>query len=153
MPERLQFTLAAATEDPGTLVQERLGAILQALPETPYKAIGFNFVWRLEVAEVEPFTRRQFLKEETRFAGAVQTDTVAFGTRALRNACEALMTVDVEPVPKHSQRNWFLKIDINFHYQVSGQDAAAFCRSVLPKWDDAQREALKVAQALEDQNV
>ncbi len=47
LQDQLQFVPAVPAEQQQQLVTERLGAIIQLLPHTPYRALGLNFSWHL----------------------------------------------------------------------------------------------------------
>ena len=47
VPPQLQFAPHIATEEEAELVILKIGAIVRALPETPYRGIGLNFHWHV----------------------------------------------------------------------------------------------------------
>src|ERR1700693_5688530 len=47
LPEQLQFVPSVAREDEQRLLLDKVGAIVNLLPQTPYKALGLNFAWHL----------------------------------------------------------------------------------------------------------
>src|SRR5579862_3971247 len=48
LPEQFQFAPRVSRELERDLVIEKVGAFVRALPHTPYRAVGLNFLWHVQ---------------------------------------------------------------------------------------------------------
>jgi hypothetical protein len=97
MPQQLHLVPRTASA-PGQLVVEPLQRIVALLPETPYVAVGLNFVWQsAPLAELGPIVRRLFAAGHPPFNHFDSADA-RFGTYASRDVGLARLRLDVRPI-------------------------------------------------------
>jgi hypothetical protein len=138
----------------GKLVQERIGAVVTALPHTPYRAAGTNFVWHIDpgLSPLRPITRRYFsgncqvykaFNEENAHFGAYLSKDVTGGAR---------LKLDIKPVALRLPDNTpaeRLQLAFNFNHDLDPEKATEQIQDLLSRWDFF----LRIAQELTNEVV
>lgn len=100
VPERLQLTLKT-DEKQDEIIKRVLGTIVNVLPHTPYKAIGFNFHWVLVPLDQSKFpkdTQGMFLSEKNPLRNTFNTEDARFGIYLSKDELEMRLKLDVKPI-------------------------------------------------------
>ena len=151
---QLQFVPKVPPEEQEQLIVEKVGAMVQALPHTPYTAVGLNFFWHLrpEDSDVPALTRelfhvpkkplfRQFESEGSRFGGYFSKDIL--GCR---------LKLDIKPIflppEEEGENNEVLQFAFNFHLDVpqEGDDAVRCIERQLGHWNEARDAATQIVE-------
>ena len=137
VPDRLQ--LLAAGEADAADMATKATVIVDALGETPYYAVGFNFDWSYESDEAS-------LKElaEKKFAppAASLIGDATFGTVAVSTIGSARRTVNIRPAGEA------LSIGLNYHYDLDVADSKASALAAISQWPSNAENASDLVQAL-----
>ncbi|MEZ6099962.1 MAG: hypothetical protein R3E01_13420 [Pirellulaceae bacterium] len=156
VPPRAQFTLKCANDAQQELIVSKIGRLVNALPETPYRAVGFNLQWHLvpDDATVEELTRRLFFVNDNPVHEAFDAPDARFGSYLSKDSMGFRLKLSIQPV-------------IVQRYEEPGQHAIAFSfnyhcpldrdpnqvskiQDLLSRWDDALRESTQILDTLTD---
>ena len=154
LPDQLQFTPQPLDDNSGRLIVEKVGRIVQLLPQTPYAAAGLNFVWHLipEQAQFAEFSRAVFFQDNPLFA-AFQQDDARFGGYLSRNTLGARLRLDVRPVRTTPIPEGPEALQFGFNYNVDIPRSPAAVEQVLrflERRDEAKQQAEHLVQAIQN---
>ena len=151
IPPRLQFSPRVAQGRDADLVREKVGRILELLPQTPYTAMGFNFHWCLVPPDgnLSLLTRQLFYQENRPVFAAFDCPDAAFGTYLSKDALGMRLRLDVKPTVVESElfRGSGVLFQFNFNRNLlTPQNAAApdvvvQAQEVLQLWPRAKETA------------
>jgi hypothetical protein len=102
VPERLQLTLKTS-EGQDEIIKKVLGSVVEALPHTPYKAIGFNFYWILEPSDqsnLQKVAQEMFLSEKNPLRNAFNAEDARYGIYLSKDELGMRLKLDVKPIKK-----------------------------------------------------
>ena len=97
-PDQVQLAPSPSAIDPGSVVQERLGALVRALPHTPYTACGLNITWWLDHQDVAEVSRRLFFPAGKSFRSDFDVPDARFGGYMSRPWFDGRLKLDVKPI-------------------------------------------------------
>lgn len=152
LPEQMQFAPRPAEGNHGAVVREKVGRIIQALPETPYSAVGLNFHWMLAPAQEDysALCRALFFRDNPLYSEFESADA-RFGGYLSKDIFDARLKLDVKPttVDTPDGRAEKLLFAFNFHADIKGESAVEHIERMLARWDDASTYAAQVVQKME----
>jgi hypothetical protein len=154
IPERLQFTPKVPVDAQRVLITEKVGALVRALPHTPYTAVGLNFPFHLvpDQVDVRDFTRSLFFVPGSPAHQAFDTPDARFGGYMSRDVLGCRLKLDVKPGVLRSPAGadtHFVGLEFNFHRDVApGPNAAEEVVEVLERWDEAKALACEIVQSV-----
>jgi hypothetical protein len=155
LPERLQFVPRVDEEDRKQLILQKVGRIVEALPHTPFFAMGMNFTLHLfpEKTDVKDLTRSLFFVKDSSLHREFDTADARFGGYLSKDALGCRLKFEVKPgygqmegvdAPEH-----FIMMECNFHHDLEpGPKTAGEIMSILGQWDAALALAKRLAAAI-----
>lgn len=152
--DRLQFSFQPHSENKPEIVEKIFGGIISELPETPYTALGLNFVWnftpRLSIEEAgralfpNPLSPlyQAFDAEGARFGGYFSKDVLGFRLKL------AALPVLIQEGPQDGgmRAKDVFQFQFNFHADVKSH---ADVGPLLKNWAAANKMALEMMQMVE----
>jgi hypothetical protein len=141
VPERLQLTFLK-NDKQDVLAKHIIGTIVEALPHTPYNALGFNFNWVSEPSDDIIFAenlREMFLSPKNPLSSYFNVDSARFGMYMAKDIDNMKLKLDMKPV-KHLQdsNKEALQLNFNFHKDLR-DDIVQAIKSSLEQWLDARK--------------
>lgn len=148
-PDRLQF-IPKGEDDQAIyfIVREILWPILQALPHTPYKSVGMNFIWHIDGGDPNT-TRRLFENPSGIFAGECESPDAKFGayfSRDMPGGSGARLRATMLPARMNGEN--VIQSSFNFDKSVAGEIAAI--EPMLSYWPTAKEYSHHLAQLIEN---
>jgi len=150
VPPQLQFTPSVLPEAEPRLILEKVGAIVRALPHTPYHAIGLNFTWHVLPSEgsVATLSRRLFNLETKPLFREFSAADAQFGTYLSKDIFGTRLKLDIKPItvdlPELGGQQPRLHFGFNFHRDVRTDDPVTCIEEVLRNWQNAKTEAARL---------
>ncbi|MFC1482298.1 hypothetical protein ACFL51_00680 [Myxococcota bacterium] len=145
--DRLQLAPRIADTDVadlGELVRDKVDSIVRLLPETPYTAIGMNFVWisQIESGRVPSESRRLFAATGAlydRFGDA----EARFGAFLSRAVGPCTLSLDIKPLrdPDAVSNSHLIRFAFNYNHDLSDPVALDSIRDVLGRWTEFYRDS------------
>lgn len=139
VPERLQLTLKT-DERQDEIIKKVLGTVAEALPHTPYKAIGFNLHWILEASgqsEIRKVTQDLFLSEKNPLRNIFDTDDTRVGVYLSKDELEMRLKLEIRPVKglvKNAGKE-ALRFNFNFDRPINKSEAEKATEIILETID------------------
>lgn len=156
IPQRAQFEPHVEPDHRQQLICEKLGLLVQRLPETPYRALGFNLVWQLVPQEsaIEAVSRRLFFVPEGPIHRFFDVADGRFGSYLSKDSLGFRLKLTALPVtietPTQEREN-AIALNFNFHFDLPEQgDPVKSILSMLGRWNDAVAESSQIAQATQE---
>ena len=155
-PDQLQFVPRVDPVAQQAIITERLGALIRALPHTPYTAVGLNFTWHKsseERAEFGRISRRLFYREGSSLFREFQADDARFGGYLSKDCLGLRMKLDIKPMTTHTENiaNELMQFAFNFHLDVfNREDRAESIVVALANWDAAREEATRIMDRIQE---
>lgn len=151
LPEQLQFVPVEGNEQ--QIIHEKLGAIVRALPHTPYRAVGLNFTWHLTAAEgrnMPEFGREMFYRDDQPLHRNFTEAGAHFGGYFSKDSHGFRLKLDVKPVigPIEGGTEHKLQFAFNFHRDFVDNAAAQLAESLL-LWDAVSGDAETIINSVE----
>jgi hypothetical protein len=152
LPPQMQFAPKVPAQSEAELVEQKVGAIVRALPHTPYSAIGLNFIWDLEPedGDVGAMTRALFFNADRGICQVFDVEDARFGAYFSRDLFGCRLKLDVKPITRQrgDERRELVQFAFNFHLDVPQEtdEAVAAIERQLGIWDDARDEAARIVQ-------
>lgn len=152
VPEQLQFAPKIDTEAVQALVESKVGAIVSALPHTPYRAVGINVNWHI-MPEDEPFdgfVRRLFFREHSSLYSAFDQDDARFGSYLSKSMFGSRLKLDIKPIMVNTELGAHerLQLAFNFHRDVASENAVEEIVGHLAHWNEAGTYASNIVETL-----
>ncbi|HEY1598920.1 MAG TPA: hypothetical protein VGG64_04920 [Pirellulales bacterium] len=152
--ERIQFVPLGEEPARAQLILDRLGRLVNALPHTPYQALGLNFSWHhtpTPTAPIEVLGRRLFLKQDSALAHAFDGNDAKFGAYYSKNVfggfrCK-LSTLPIDVLQEDGSTQERLQFSFNYHLAAATPDEIV---GALGHWDEAKRHAHALIASIED---
>ena len=162
IPERIQITLRKVDEASRSKFSEFLtgiiGKVVEKLPHTPYKAIGFNMDWRIGKFDSEVFGRSNrniFLKSEKSFLGEnFKEPNSRFGSYLSKDFGMGRLRLTITPLrftPKDGQAPFEgLNLNFNFNLDLLGEDKERIKKihDYIHSWNESYAFAEKISNGL-----
>jgi hypothetical protein len=139
IPERLQLTLKT-DERQDEVIKKVLVTVVEALPHTPYKAIGFNFHWILETSgqrEISEVSQDMFLSEKNPLRNIFATDDARVGVYLSKDELGMRLKLEVRPVKGvvENAGKEALRLNFNFDKLINSQEnATGIVLETIDKW-------------------
>jgi len=152
VPPQMQFAPKVPPESEAELVEQKVGAIVRALPHTPYSAIGLNFIWHVEPedGDVGAMTRALFFNADRSTCQVFDAEDARFGAYFSRDLFGCRLKLDVKPIIRQTgdERREVVQFAFNFHLDVPQEtdEIVAAIERQLGIWDDARDEAARIVQ-------
>ena len=152
VPQQCQFTPLVDAELQQHLLVEKLGAIVQALPHTPYRAIGLNFTWHLVPSDddIPAISRGLFYLEDGPLHREFSGVDARFGAYMSKDAFGGRLTLDAKPivVNEHEDNEQErVQFAFNLHRDVGNEhDPVGAINQVLHRWDDMRKESSRIVR-------
>jgi hypothetical protein len=150
VPPQLQFTPKVTPDRQAALVSEKVGAIVETLPHTPYTAIGLNFFWHIEPEDgnVPALTRRLFFVAEKPICEFFNTDDSRFGAYFSKDVLGCRLKLDVKPIMRETAqgKTECLQFGFNFHLDIPQGNGGAIrvIRDHIARWGEARDQASEI---------
>lgn len=156
VPELLQFSpgskLDAQREQ--SLVSDTIGGIVRALPHTPYRGVGLNFIWH-EAAEepaVNDMTRKLFFRSHEPLYAAFDSPTSRFGGYLSKDFQGMRLKLDIKPIsvkyggdePKPPEHR--IQFSFNFHRDLGRGVPIQEIEESLALWGQASLYAESIVR-------
>ncbi|MGA2333016.1 MAG: hypothetical protein ABSG75_14775 [Syntrophales bacterium] len=151
VPERLQFIPNVDDTDAECrIIVSKVGRIIELLPETPFVAVGMNFLWFIDL-ESEPQTRisrklffrdgsnlyKKFDAEDAQFGAYMSKEVI--GCRLRLNIKPVILTIENEQSPR-------LQFSFNFHLDLPNDEKVSAIKDFLPNWIKAKTLTREIAE-------
>lgn len=125
MPNQIQFT--AKTSDISNCIRKRLVPIMRLSANSlQIKAIGFNFIWRIELNEgsVQQYSRSLFFKQGNPIFNEFDTNDACFGTYMSKYFAQTRLHLEIKPFKEENdtQNKLFILASFNFHRDIVQED-------------------------------
>jgi hypothetical protein len=147
VPDQLQFVPLKQDDEDEGLIVGKIGRIVELLLHTPYTAVGFNFVWHMQLADLDirQLTRKLFFKAESAFFKEFDTPDAQFGGYASKDMFGCRLKVDIKPITVLEEPSERVQFAFNYHRDMtSSVDVVREIRDVLEHWNDARAEAERI---------
>jgi hypothetical protein len=158
---RIQFSISCKAEQPERLIKGKLCPVINALPQVPYKAIGFNFAFCAvpRTGGISAVTRRLFFSPDNRLLKHFDEPEAEFGTFASRDWRDLRLHLDVKPgrVDSTSFKGAALLFLFNFHKDLPGESRSAEdsvageIEKILALWEEAAGESEKLVNVFKEE--
>jgi hypothetical protein len=150
-PQQLQLSPLVDQADEGALITKTISRITGLLPQTPYTAIGMNFIWQMvPVGEsVRQFSRRLFGRTDASIYEQFRTEDALFGAYMSKGFRDWRMNLDIRPTGPEAGNEDRLQFVFNYHLDLSASEyAPATIANAITAWDEARSEALRIVESL-----
>ena len=153
LPEQLQFMSQLADQSGQELLISKLGKIVQALPHTPFVAVGLNFSWQVydeDDASNAALGRKLFFRDDSLLYKFFDVDDARFGSYMSRDILGCRLKLDIKPVtvPCPEGTSNRLLFGFNFHLQLTEDDKAESILKLFQKWDEAKETAVSLMKQI-----
>ena len=153
IPPQLQFQPRTCSRPDCELIQ-KVGAIVELLPHTPYTAVGLNFAWQVwpEHGNLHVFSQSLFRVRSSPFYEAFgETEDTLFGAYVSKDVLNCRLRLDVKPVdvPINDQVTHRLLFAFNFQIDLSPEEPIAAIQQHLRQWDHAKEEAARIVDLVQ----
>ena len=151
VPERLQLTLKI-DEKQDEIVKRVLGNIVKALPHTPYRAVGINFHWILELSDqskLPEVTQEMFLSEENPLRNIFDTEDTVVGVYLSKDELEMRLKLNVKPIKGGGTNVGKEALQFNFNFDKSinnPERATGIVLETIDKWLAAKAISEKIVK-------
>jgi hypothetical protein len=139
VPERLQLTFKT-DEKQDEILMKTIGNIVEALPHTPYKAIGFNFNWVAEPMDQNKFPKtlkEMFLSDKNPLRNTFNTEDARFGMYVSKDELEMRLRLNIKPIIGSDEKKGkaALSFHFNFNKDISNSEKAVdIILETVKKW-------------------
>lgn len=152
LQDQLQFVPAVPATEQQQLVVNKLGAIINLLPHTPYRALGLNFSWHLTPAggDIGVATRVLFCRDEYPLYQHFGEANAHFGAYLSKNVAGFRLRLDIKPVVvavEGGQENR-IQFGFNFHRDIADGGAIQIIEG-LHRWDEVRQETERIIDSVE----
>lgn len=152
VPERCQFTPRPGSECASGLIVERLGRLVDALPHTPFQAVGINFTWFVRFSEctLGQYSKMRFGRQDSPTYLHFDTPDARYGGYFSKDLNNCRLKLDVKPlhVAFEEKPTEVMQFAFNLHRDL-GPDASGIERTedvkrVLGMWDSTRAAAQEI---------
>jgi hypothetical protein len=155
LPDQLQFMPVVAVAEQQQLITEKLGAIIQLLPQTPYRALDLTFRWHLTTPgdDIGAVTRRLFCCGHQRLYQHFREQEARFGAYLSKNVAGFCLRLDIKPMSVAVEGTQEQRIQFTFHFHRDiGDGGAPQVGEGLKHWDEVRQEAECIIDSVEPIN-
>lgn len=141
VPERLQLEVTQPDESAGEVLERKVGAIVDLLPHTPFRAIGFNFHWVAVTTETSRFAeelRARFAKTGAPLYEHFDGADARFGVYLSTDVDDFRLRLEVKPLRgvEDARRFEGLAYAFNFHSDLSGERPSEQVKDRVRRWPE-----------------
>lgn len=152
VPPRAQFSTHVDRQRQQQLIVHKMGGLVYALPETPYRAVGINLTWQMipDAETISDLSRRLAFVRDSQVHRMFDSEDARFGAFLSRDSlgCRLLLSVKPEEI---SEGNEVLSFAFNYHRDIGqADDAPQVITEVLARWNEALEETSEIARAAEE---
>ena len=152
LPYQLQFVPAVPVAEQEQIVVDKLGAIINLLPHTPYRALGLNFSWHLTPpgGDIGGVTRQLFSRDDQALFRHFRDDNAHFGAYMSKDVAGFRLRLDIKPivVAVDSGQAHRLQFGFNFHRDIREGGAPQIIMG-LHDWDEVRQETERIIDSVE----
>lgn len=144
VPPRAQFIANVPEEAQQRLIVEKMSQLVRALPETPYRAVGFNMKWKVTANgdSVAEMSRRLAFVPNSPMHSLFDTQDARFGSILSKDSFGCRLNLTVKPEVADGEEGEFLVFAFNYHRDIRPEDEAIpIIVKTLEQWDNAREEA------------
>lgn len=153
IPPRAQFIPKVAENAQQHLIVDKVGRLVSALPETPYRAVGINMKWKVrrEGESITEMSRRIAFVPTSPVHDMFDTDDARFGAFLSKDSFGCRLKLNVKPEGEDTGDGEVLVFAFNYHRDVRPEeDATQVITGVLQQWDNARQEASTIIQTAKE---
>jgi len=148
-PQSLTFSpLLDDSEKQAELANNKLGSIIRLLPETPYSALGINFVWHVdpEQISVNEIGRNLFFKEKSPLFKEFDNKDAKFGAYMSKDILGFRLKLDIKPtlITLDGALCSRLRFVFNYHLNLTVEDKIQSISESLSKWKESKDLAIQM---------
>ena len=152
LPEQLQFSPLPLEGHHGQLVSDKIGRIVQKLPETPYSAVGLNFNWQVDIDDAEEFiafSRALFFRDNPLYDQFNQNNA-RYGGYLSKEMFGGSLKLDVKPIAVGSpaEKVERLLFAFNVHKDVGPDNSVEEIEEIVGCWNDALEQTSDIVASL-----
>lgn len=153
LPEQLQFAFKPSDHSGQELLIAKLGKIVQALPHTPFIAVGLNFSWQIyeeDGAANAALGRKLFFRDTSPLYQFFNAEDARFGSYMSRDILGCRLNLDIKPVISAPQEGATVRLHFgfNFHLQLDEGDSVDIILNLFKKWDEAKETAASLIKQI-----
>ena len=150
-PDRLQISPKGETDaDRSNVIRDILVRIVEALPHTPYMALGLNFVWVIEIDDPPTTSRRLFFKTGSVLEDEFDAPDARFGGYFSKDVFGARLRLNAKPVVLHPGETQHIQLDFNFDRKLPQDQPLEALREMIGHWDQVKEYARRIATLIND---
>jgi hypothetical protein len=152
IPPQLQFLPRVEIKREQSIVEEKLGQIVAALPHTPYAAVGLNFIYRFRPESVPEFTRKAFCRSDRKVFQSFDAEDAHFGAYMSKDWHGMRLKLDIKPITRDEDGTQVsgVAVSFNFHRDLVMEDRVAEIKDCLAKWGAAKAQAELLSPQIEE---
>lgn len=156
VPNQIQMSIKAPSQSVAyTCLKNRLAKMVQLLDMIPVKAIGINFLWKVQSDEldVHQLSKSFFGNNPNRINDYFSKADARLGAYFSQNYDEnTRLKLDIKPVKAEEETGKemeFLFCSFNYHRDITPQNVQAQLDSQLKRWTELRQNSNKVICMLE----
>jgi hypothetical protein len=148
----MQFILLAPPERQLPLILEKVGKLIEKLPEVPYRAVVLNFNWHNtpEVNHMTEQMRQLFAGRTDGIFSRFTEPNARFGAYLSKDFGKFRMKLDVKPIQVEvdGRREDRIQFGFNFHHDLPTETVAhASLIELIGQWKSVRTEAVETIKA------
>ena len=148
IPERVQLVTRTAFEHMPEYLLRVIGSILDRLPHTPLRALGFNFEFLVEPHSQDQYAktlRHLFVCEANPLAKEFLAEDSRFGMYLSKEMFDSRLRLNVTPISLNGKE--LLKLSFNVERNISRPEAA---KELLPRWPEVFEYVNRITQLVDE---
>jgi hypothetical protein len=150
-PDRLQLDVFPISEiNRPTLIESKIGKIIEKLPHTPYTGLGLNFIYLItpNVENFSEYLRLLFLNPESPLGKKFNDGKPKYGGYFSKDYLDFRIRLNVKPVVDKDKEIDKIHFDFNFHLNIKGEADLQYLTEHIKKWDALKDFAEDVIRSL-----
>jgi len=148
IPDRIQVSIDGGPEGSLDILKRTLGKVSELLPHTPYQALGFNYVYTVQLppqGSLEKSSQTLFMKLEGLFKDEFSSSDARFGIYLSKTVSGARLRLEIKPATENKSGAEVLIAAFNFQRDLkSPGDISA----MIDSWETHLHSSDKLANAL-----
>jgi len=154
VPQRAQLTPKVDSDRQQDVICDKIGTLVSRLPETPYRALGFNLIRHIapDGESIEDLCRRLFYTESSPVHKFFNVEDGRFGSYLSKNTLGFRLKLTAVPVVVESpgkEARHVISFTFNYHYGLPGDvDRVAKINEMLGRWNDAVAESTQIVSSV-----
>lgn len=152
VPPRAQFVANVAEDAQQRLIVDKMGLLVRALPETPYRAVGINMKWKAQTAggSIAEMSRRLAFVRSSPVHAMFDEEDARFGAILSKDSFGCRLNLTVKPEVADGEDDEILVFAFNYHRDIRPEDdASQIIIETLEQWDNARNEASTIVRTAE----